>query len=73
MELQDPEAPYRDLALRRNMLSTAWMDMPASLLFNDASIHDENGNVVANNTFMALLENLPELVFPLRVLKGTVS
>ena len=33
----------RDLALRRNMLSTAWMDMPASLLFNDASIHDQNG------------------------------
>ena len=50
----------RDLALRRNLLSTAWMDMPASLLFNDASIHDENGNVVANDTFMALLENLPE-------------
>jgi hypothetical protein len=50
----------KDLALRRNMLSTAWMDMPASLLFNDASIHDENGNVVANDTFMALLENLPE-------------
>jgi hypothetical protein len=50
----------RDLALRRNMLSTAWMDMPASLLFNDASIHDENGNVVANDTFMALLKNLPE-------------
>jgi hypothetical protein len=24
----------RDLALRRNMLSTAWMDMLASLLFN---------------------------------------
>jgi hypothetical protein len=50
----------RDLALRRNMLSTAWMDMPASLLFNDASIHDENGNLVGNDTFMALLENLPE-------------
>jgi hypothetical protein len=44
----------RDLALWRNMLSTAWMDMPASLLFNDASIHDENGNVVGNDTFMAL-------------------
>ncbi len=50
----------RDLALRRNMLSTAWMDMPASLLFNDASVHDENGNVVRNDTFMALLENLPK-------------
>jgi hypothetical protein len=50
----------RDLALRRNMLSTAWMDMPASLLFNNASIHDKKGNVVGNDTFMALLENLPE-------------
>jgi len=50
----------RDLILRRNMLSTTWMDALASLLFNDASIHDENGSVVSNDTFMALLENLPE-------------
>ncbi len=50
----------RDLILRRNMLSTAWMVALALLLFNDASIHDENVSVVSNDTFIALLENLPE-------------
>ena len=50
----------RDLLLRRNMLSTAWIDTPTTLLFNEASIYNAEGEVVANDVFMAMLEDLPE-------------
>jgi len=50
----------RDINIRKNMLSTAWIDTPAQLLFNDASVYNSTGEVVANDTFMALLDDLPE-------------
>ena len=50
----------RDLNLRRNMVSSAWIDTPATLLFNEASIFNAEGEVVPNDVFMAMLDDLPE-------------
>ena len=50
----------RDVLLRQNMLSTAWIDTPHTLLLNDASVYNPEGEVVANNIFMETLESLPE-------------
>jgi len=49
-----------DILLRRNMLSTVWADVTSSLLYNDASVYNATGEVVANDDFMEILENLPD-------------
>ena len=49
-----------DVQIRRNMLSTTWTDMPAALLFNDATIYDADNKPVANDVFMGMLDELPE-------------
>ncbi len=50
----------RDPILRRNMPLTFRIDMPATVLFNVASMYNMMGSDVANDTFVALLKNLPE-------------
>ena len=50
----------RDPILRRNMLSTSKIDMPATVLFNVASMYNTMGSDIADDTFVALLENLSE-------------
>ena len=49
-----------EVVIRKNMLSSAWIDTPATLLFNEASIYNADNEVVANDTFMQILEELPE-------------
>jgi len=50
----------RNVLLRRNMVSSAWMDGPSFLTSNDAAIYDNEGKAVAVNDFMAILDELPE-------------
>ena len=42
------------------MFSTAWVETPTTLLFNEASVYNAAGQVVSNNVFMGMLEDLPE-------------
>jgi hypothetical protein len=42
--------------LKRDMLSTFRIDMPATVLFNVASMY----NTMGSDTFVAFLKNLPE-------------
>jgi hypothetical protein len=50
----------RDIQIRRNMMSTAWIDVPALICANEAQVSDERGREVAADRFMELLESLPE-------------
>jgi hypothetical protein len=43
------------------MLSTSRIDMPATVLFNVASMYNTMGSDVTNDTIVALLENFPKL------------
>jgi hypothetical protein len=50
----------RDIQIRRNMMSSAWIDVPALICSNEAQVLDERGREVAADQFMELLESLPE-------------
>jgi hypothetical protein len=50
----------RDIQIRRNMMSTAWIDVPVLIYSNEAQLSDERGREVAADQFMELLESLPE-------------
>jgi hypothetical protein len=50
----------RNINIRRNMLSTAWMDGPGLLTSNDAALYDNEGKAVATGDFLAALGDLPE-------------
>jgi len=50
----------RNILIRKNMMSTAWMDGPATLACNEAAIFDESGAPVSVADFMAILDDLPE-------------
>jgi hypothetical protein len=49
-----------EVIIRRNMFSSAWVDTPTTLLFNEATVYNAEDEVVANDVFMAMLEELPE-------------
>jgi hypothetical protein len=42
------------------MFSCAWVETPTTLLFNEASVYNAADQVVSNNVFMGMLEDLPE-------------
>jgi hypothetical protein len=50
----------RDIQIWRNMLSSAWLDVPALICSNEAQVTDESGREVAADQFMETLESLPE-------------
>jgi hypothetical protein len=49
-----------EVVIRKNMFSSAWVETPTTLLFNEASIYNAAGQVVSNDVFMGMLEDLPE-------------
>jgi hypothetical protein len=49
-----------EINIRRNMFSTAWVETPTTLLFNEATVYNSAEQVVANDVFMGMLEDLPE-------------
>ncbi len=42
------------------MFSSAWVKTLTALLFNEASVYNVAGQVVSNDVFMGMLEDLPE-------------
>ncbi len=42
------------------MFSSAWVETPTTLLFDEASVYNVAGRVVSNDVFMGMLEDLPE-------------
>jgi hypothetical protein len=42
------------------MFSTAWVETPTTLLFNEATVYNAADQVAANDVFMGMLEDLPE-------------
>jgi hypothetical protein len=50
----------RDIQIRRNMLTSAWIDVPPLVCSNEAQVADERGREVAADQFIELLESLPE-------------
>jgi hypothetical protein len=49
-----------EVVIRRNMFSTAWVETPTTLLFNEATVYNAADLGVANDVFMGMLEDLPE-------------
>ncbi len=50
----------RDVRIQRNMLSSAWMDVPALVCANEAQVLDPLGAGVSAGSFMRMLDDLPE-------------
>jgi hypothetical protein len=50
----------RDIRIRRNMLTSAWMDIPALVCANEAQVLDSLGAGVSAGSFMRMLDDLPE-------------
>jgi hypothetical protein len=50
----------RDIRIRRNMMSSAWMDVPALVCANEAQVLDPHGAGVAAGSFMRMMDDLPE-------------
>jgi hypothetical protein len=49
----------RDIKIRRNMLSTAWVSITDGITSNDMDILDESGTRVSAGSVMRILERLP--------------
>jgi hypothetical protein len=49
----------RDIKIRRNMLSTAWVSITDGITSNDMDILDESGAGVSAGSVMRILERLP--------------
>jgi len=50
----------RDITLRPNMSSSAWMDLEAMVTGRDAEVTDEQGTGIPPNEFLGVLEGLPD-------------
>ena len=50
----------RDIAIRRNVTTSAWMDVPALICSNQAEVLDANGTGIPSAEFMQRLEDLPD-------------
>ncbi len=50
----------RDIAIRRNMLTSSWMDVQALVAASGASVLDPTGAGIPSAEFSHLLEELPE-------------
>jgi hypothetical protein len=50
----------RDIAFRRNMFSTGWIDVVEMVLANEASVYDHAGEVVPNDVFARAVADLPD-------------
>jgi hypothetical protein len=46
----------RDICIRRNMLSSSWIDAPAHICSNESTVHDETGAEVHPAEFMMRLD-----------------
>jgi hypothetical protein len=44
----------------RNMLSSAWMDVPALMCANKGQVHNNNGAEILAAAFMELLDTIPD-------------
>jgi hypothetical protein len=47
----------RDIVIRRNMMTSSWIDVPALVCSNEASVHNSSGSEVLPATFMERLES----------------
>jgi hypothetical protein len=59
MEVQDMEGAERPDP-KEEHATTFRIDMPNPVLFNVVSMYNTMGSDIANDTFVALLKNLPE-------------
>ncbi len=50
----------RDIAIRRNMLSSVWQDVPNLVAANNATVLDPTGSGVPSSEFHQILEELPD-------------
>jgi hypothetical protein len=50
----------RDIQIRRNMVSSAWVDVPALVCANEAQVLDPLGASISAGGFMRMLDELPE-------------
>jgi hypothetical protein len=50
----------RDIQIRRNMVSSAWVDVPALVCANKAQVLDPRGAGISAGSFMRMLDDLPE-------------
>ena len=50
----------RDVAIRRNMTTSCWIDVPDLIAANNATVLDPNGAGIPNNEFRRILDELPD-------------
>ncbi len=50
----------RDIVIRRSMLTSSWMDVPAMVCCNEATVHNATGEEVLPASFMTRLESAAE-------------
>ena len=51
----------RDLQIRRNMLTSSWLDVPAMVCSNEAVVHDASDTALLPADFMGLLDDCSDL------------
>jgi hypothetical protein len=50
----------RDIAIRRNLLTSMWQDPVEMVACRDASIHYADGTAVPEDVFLSYIEDIPE-------------
>jgi hypothetical protein len=49
----------RDIQIRRNMLTSAWLDVPSLVCANEAQVLDPHSTSIPAGSFMRMLDDLP--------------
>jgi hypothetical protein len=50
----------RDVKIRTNMTTSAWLDMTDSVSYKDANVFDDEGAEVSGGEFLRIVQELPE-------------